>query len=151
MKAIAYSIKPEEKEFLAVANGKKHDLTLISNELNMQTLAFAHSKDAVIVAACDILDVRMLLELKNVGVTKIITRSSTTAHIDLKEATQMGFNIANVPGGDQTLEGIAQKTIHHLNAWDKGKCVGSACCCQNACGRETRRAAAEKLPGNYMP
>lgn len=139
MKAIAYSIKPQEKEFLAVANGKRHDLTLISNELNAQTVSFALGKDVVIISDYDILDRQMLWELKAISVTKIITRSKTTTHIDLKEATRMGFNIANVPEEDQTLESIAKQTIRNLNAWDTGKCVGKACCCQKVCVMDRKR------------
>ncbi|WP_353126366.1 lactate dehydrogenase [Parapedobacter pyrenivorans] len=139
MKAIAYSIKPQEKEFLAVANGKRHDLTLISNELNSQTVSFALGKDVVIISDYDILDRQMLWELKAISVTKIITRSKTTTHIDLKEATRMGFNIANVPEEDQTLESIAKQTICNLNAWDTGKCVGKACCCQKVCVMDRKR------------
>ena len=38
MKAIAYNIKPEEKEWLIVANYKKHDITIIANSLNEFTI-----------------------------------------------------------------------------------------------------------------
>ena len=133
MKAIAYSIKPQEKECLALANGKKHDLTLISNELNDQTVSYALGKETVIVSTYDILDRRMLWELRNAGVNKIITRSQVTTHIDLKEATRMGFKIANAPEADQSVGNIAKQIIRSLNAWEAGNCVGKACCCQNVC------------------
>ncbi|WP_374745477.1 lactate dehydrogenase [Parapedobacter sp. 2B3] len=143
MKAIAYSIKPQEKECLALANGKKHDLTLISNELNEQTVAYAVGKEAVIVSPYDILDHKMLWELKNVGVTKIITRSKTTTHIDLKEATRMDFKVANAPDADQSIENIAKQTIRNLNAWGVGKCVGKACCCQKVCEMDKKKVKPE--------
>ncbi|GGC19028.1 hypothetical protein GCM10011386_08600 [Parapedobacter defluvii] len=133
MKAIAYSIKPQEKECLAVANGKKHDLTLISNELNKWTVSYAQGKEVVIVSSYDILDREMLWELKNAGVKNIITRCKTTTHIDLKEATRMGLKVANAPDDDQSVAGIAKQTIRNLNAWEAGKCVGRACCCQSDC------------------
>ena len=133
MKAIAYSIKPQEKELLAVANGKKHDLTLISNGLDKWTVSYALGKEVVIVSSYDILDRAMLWELKNVGVKNIITRSKNTTHIDLKEATRMGLKVANAPDEDQSVENIAKQTIRNLNAWEAGKCVGSACCCQKVC------------------
>ena len=44
MKAVAYSIKPFEKEFLAKANQKKHDITLISNPLGIETVIYAKGK-----------------------------------------------------------------------------------------------------------
>jgi len=133
MKAIAYSIKPQEKEYLAIANAKRHDLTLISNELDIQTVSYAQGKEVVIVSSYDILDRKILWELKNAGVKNIITRCRVTTHIDLKEATRMGLKIANAPDDDQSVESIAKQTIRNLNAWEAGKCVGGACCCQGAC------------------
>lgn len=145
MKAIAYSIKPQEKASLALANDKKHDLTLISNELNANTVAYAKGKETVIVSVYDILDYEMLEQLKNVGVNKIITRSAITTHIDLKTATRMGFKIANVPHSDQSIENIAKQTIHNLNAWDQGKCVGNACCCQKICALDKKKVTDETV------
>lgn len=139
MKAVAYNIKPREKELLAVANGKKHDLTLISNELNRKTVSYAQGKNVVIVSSYDILSHDMLWELRNVGVTKIITRSKTTTHIDLKEAARMDFKVANTPDDDQSLESIAKQTIHNLNLWENGKCVGRACCCQKICEMDAKK------------
>src|SRR5690606_10036298 len=133
MKAIAYSIKPQEKESLVVANGKKHDLTLISNELDKWTVSYAQGKEVVIVSAYDILNREMLWELKNAGVKHIITRCRNTTHIDLKEATRMGLKVANAPDDDQSVTSIARQTIRNLNAWEAGKCVGKACCCQANC------------------
>ncbi len=143
MKAIAYSIKPQEKEHLALANGKKHDLTLISNELNHRTVSYAQGKEVVIVSAYDILDHEMLWELKNIGITKLVTRSKTTTHIDLKAATRLGFKIANAPEEEHSVESIAKQTIRNLNAWGEGKCVGKACCCQNVCAIDKKKVMAE--------
>jgi len=41
MKVAAYSIKPFEKELLSKANQKKHDITLISNQLSIETTILA--------------------------------------------------------------------------------------------------------------
>jgi hypothetical protein len=40
MKVVAYSVKPFEKEFLAKANQKKHDITLIFNSLSLETAVY---------------------------------------------------------------------------------------------------------------
>ncbi len=138
MKAIAYSIKSPEKEHLVLANGKRHDLTLISNQLDLRTVAYAQGKEIVIVSPYDILDREMLWELKHLGVKKIVTRSRITTHIDLREATRMGFQIANVPDGDQSEHNVAKHIIRNLDAWQSGRCVGKACCCQRDCVREER-------------
>lgn len=127
MKAIAYNIKPHEKELLTLANGKRHDLTLISNDLNEKTIAYAYGKDVVIISAYDILDAKMLRELKNAGINKIITRSRTTTHIDLGEARRLNFNVANTPAEDQSINGIAKQTVQHLHGWEAGAPVDPEC------------------------
>jgi len=132
MKAVAYSIKPHEKECLALANGKRHDLTLISNELNTQTVFYAKGKETVIISPYDILDRNLLWELKHAGVTNIVTRSRTTTHIDLNAAAQMRFRIVNAPG-EQTPEALARQVIANLDQWERGGCVGGGCCCRKTC------------------
>ena len=83
MKAVAYSIKSCEKELLIKANEKKHDITLISNRLSMETIAYAEGKDAVLVFSCDDVSAPILQKLKEFGVKYIATRSTGTDHIDL--------------------------------------------------------------------
>lgn len=130
LKAIAYHIEPHEKESLILANEKKHDLTLISNDLNDQTVVFSAGKETVIVSVQDELDQAMLEELWLHGVKRIITRSTTTDHIDLKVATRMGFKIAHVPQAMLlTSNGISKAIIDHLDAWEQGHCLGEACAC----------------------
>jgi len=133
MKAVAYNIKDYEKESLAIANGKVHDLTLISNPLNLSTIHYAHGKEVVIVSEDDFLGGKLLEELQRAGVQKIVTRSITTDHIDLHRAYDLGIQIANTPYEDRTPKGIAEQTIRNLNLWGNGKCVGQACCCVKEC------------------
>ena len=83
MKAIAYNIKPEEKEWLIIANYKKHDITIIANSLNVDTLAFANDKEALIVFNEDQLDATLIDGLKAIGIKYITTSSFNTQHIDL--------------------------------------------------------------------
>ncbi|PRD54862.1 lactate dehydrogenase [Sphingobacterium gobiense] len=133
MKAVAYNIKEYEKESLAVANGKAHDLTLISNPLNSNTIHYAYGKEVVVVSEDDLLDGKLLEELRHIGVQKIVTRSIATDHIDLSRAYDLGIQIANTPYADRTPKGIAEQTIRNLNLWGDGKCVGGACCCAKEC------------------
>jgi len=97
MKAVAYSIKPFEKEFLAKANQKKHDITLISNPLNFDTAAYAAGKDAVIVFTNDDVSATVIDKLKAEGVKYIVTRSVGTDHIDTERAAKHGIKLSNVP------------------------------------------------------
>lgn len=135
MKAIAYNIKPEEKECLVLANHKKHDITVIANSLSMETLPYAHGKEALILFNEDPLDEALIFGLKDLGIKYIATSSFKTEHIDLKAAGLAGFKIANVPFkiGEELAMRRMQQVIKNLDKWAKGKCVGEACCCPNAC------------------
>jgi D-lactate dehydrogenase len=97
MKAVAYSSKICEKELLIKANKKKHDITLISNRLALDTISYAKGKDAVLVFSCDDLSAPILSKLKEMGVKYISTRSTGTDHIDIQEAERLGLKVANIP------------------------------------------------------
>lgn len=96
MKVVAYSIKPFEKEFLAKANRKKHDITLISNPLSLNTASFAEGKDAVIVFTNDDVSEPVIEKLANMGIKYIATRSAGTDHIDKTAAAKYNIKIAKV-------------------------------------------------------
>jgi phosphoglycerate dehydrogenase-like enzyme len=145
MKAVAYSIKPFEKEFLAKANQKKHDITLISNALSLETVIYAKGKDAVIVSGYDDVSEIIIDLLAGFCIKYIATRSGGTDHVDKAALTKYGIKLANVPGYPlvnhmgalaspvfftiEELQLIADQTIRNLDLWQKGKCIGKACCC----------------------
>lgn len=97
MKAVAYSIKPFEKEFLAKANQKKHDITLISNPLNIETAIYAEGKDAIIVFTNDDVSASVIDKLAELGIKYIVTRSVGTDHIDKEASAKHSIKVANVP------------------------------------------------------
>ncbi|MBK0379608.1 2-hydroxyacid dehydrogenase [Mucilaginibacter segetis] len=97
MKAVAFSIKPFEKEYLAKANQKKHDITLISNPLSIDTALYASGKDAVIVFTNDDVSAPVVEKLACLGVRYIVTRSAGTDHIDKAAAAAFGIKLASVP------------------------------------------------------
>ena len=136
MKAIAYNIKPDEKEWLVLANYKKHDITIISNSLTIDTLSFADGKEALLVFNNDALTAEMIVKLKLLGLKYIATSSFETEHVDLMAAGIAGMKIANVPlsVAAQTPQTRMEQVIKNLDQWAAGKCVGKACCCQNNCG-----------------
>ncbi|WP_104385608.1 lactate dehydrogenase [Sphingobacterium sp. HMA12] len=135
MKVVVYNVRSFEKEFWALANAKQHDLTLISNGLNAETQNYARGKDAVVISGGDILDDKMLLNLKELGINKIMTRSKETSHIDLVKAGTLSIQIANAPFEDQSPKGLAEQTVRNLNLWGMEKCVGKACCCLSDCAK----------------
>ena len=141
MKAIAYNIKPDEKEWLVLANYKKHDITIIANSLTADTLSFATGKEALLVFNNDELSGNMILGLRALGIKYIATSSSQTDHLDLTAAGLAGMKIANVPllADQADTKARMEQVIKNLDQWAAGKCVGKACCCQNEC------ATAKKL------
>ena len=135
MKAIAYNIKPNEKEWLVLANYKKHDITIIANSLSKETLAFVNGKEALLVFNQDKVDADLIAGLRANGIKYIATTSFTTDHIDLNAAALAGVKIANVPfedGANTSFEGM-QQVIKNLYQWAAGICVGSACACALNC------------------
>jgi D-lactate dehydrogenase len=109
MKAVAYSIKPFEKEFLAKANQKKHDITLISNALAPDTAVYAEGKEVVIVFTNDDVSAFVIEKLAAQGVKYIITRSVGTEHIDKEAAARYGIKLANVPS--YSAQAIAEHAV----------------------------------------
>ena len=109
MKAVAYSIRNFEKELIAKANQKKHDITLISNPLNEKTAIYAEGKDAVIVFTNDDLSKPVIDILADFGIRYIATRSVGIDHIDREAAGQRNIKIANVPS--YSPEAIAEYAV----------------------------------------
>lgn len=97
MKVVAYSIKEFEKEFLARANQKQHDITLISNPLSLETAVYAEGKEAVLVFTNDDLSEPVIDKLADLGIKFIATRSVGTDHIDREAAGKRKIKLANVP------------------------------------------------------
>ena len=97
MRVVAYSIKNFEKEPLAKANQRKHDITLISNPLSLETALYAEGKDAVVVFTNDDVSAPVIDRLADLGIKYIATRSVGTDHIDLVAAEKRNITVANIP------------------------------------------------------
>jgi lactate dehydrogenase-like 2-hydroxyacid dehydrogenase len=140
MKVVAYSVKPFEKEYLAKANQKQHDITLISNSLSLETVLYAEGKEGIIVFTNDDVSAKIINQLAILGIKYIITRSARTDHIDKSAAKKHHIKIANIPLTDEqthlnreVLQEIADQTIRNLDWLQAGKCLGSACVCNLGC------------------
>jgi lactate dehydrogenase-like 2-hydroxyacid dehydrogenase len=131
MKVVAYSVKPYERESLAKANQKKHDITLIFNSLSLETAAFAAGKQAVMVFSTDDVSAEVINKLAGLGIKYITIRSANSDHINKEAARLHGIKLANAPDEKD----IAAQTIRNLDLWEMDKCVGKACICAEACIR----------------
>ena len=142
MRVVAYSIKSFEKEPLAKANHKKHDITLISNSLSADTVSYAEGKEAVIVFTDDLVSAAVIDRLADLGVKYIATRSTDIRHIDQEAAIRRNISIASVPalairsiGADDLPLALAHETILNLDKWQQNCCLGDACVCASYCNR----------------
>lgn len=140
MRVIAYSIRASEKEPLAIANHKKHEITLISNSLTPETAVYAEGKDAVIVFTEDNVSALVINMLADLGVKYIATRSIYSSHIDQEAASKRNLKIASVPqlsmlglDEDAIPMALAVETIRNLDKWQSNKCLGDACICSRSC------------------
>lgn len=140
MRVVAYSVKSTEKEPLAIANRKKHEITLIANSLGPETVFYAEGKDAVVVFTDDIVSALVVNRLADAGIKYIATCSTNSSHIDQFAAMERNIRVANVPhaaliGLSQTELPMAMaiETIHNLDKWQEKKCLGDACVCSRAC------------------
>ncbi|MGF7082177.1 lactate dehydrogenase [Mucilaginibacter sp. UYCu711] len=116
MKVIAYNIKTFEKAGLADANQRKHHITLISNPIGEETVAYAVGKDAIIVSGNDDVSAAIISKLADMGIRYITTRSVGIDHIDAVAAFKRKIKIANV-----SLTKIAEQTIRNLDSWQLEK------------------------------
>lgn len=143
MRVVAYSIKSFEKEPLAIANNKKHEITLISNSLSLETVSYAEGKEAVIVfSEDDDVSAEVINQLADLGVKFIATRSTAVIHIDVEAAALRNIRLANVPtdaisglSESELPMALAVETIVNLDKWQQKRCLGDACVCSRACDK----------------
>lgn len=142
MRVVAYSVKSGEKEPLAIANHKKHEITLISNSLSAETVFYAKGKDAIVVFTDDDVCASVIEMLADLGVKYIATRSTDTLHIDHVAAGKHQIKIGNVPHSalmplnlEDLPMALAIETINNLDNWQMNRCLGDACVCSKSCDR----------------
>jgi D-lactate dehydrogenase len=124
MRAVVYSIKPFEKEFLAKANQKKHHITLITNPLNLESAMYAKGKEAVFVFTNDAVSERVISRLADLGV-----RHLATCALSIRNTNKKGTDRSNKKSGDSMAYSpgapeIARQTIQNLDRWQENKSAG---------------------------
>jgi D-lactate dehydrogenase len=130
MKAVAYDIEPFEKEFLARANQKKHDITLIANPLSNDTVSYAAGKHAVIVFVNDGISASLLEKLAAMGVKYLVTCSAEHDAAEHAAALTNGIQVIKIPNylfrkkTKEALQKIAEQTIDSLDFWQKNQHAG---------------------------
>lgn len=144
MRAVAYSIRSLEKEPLAIANRKKHEITLISNALCLETAEYATGKQAVIISDKDEVTSEIINRLAQLGVKFIASRSSELKQVDKQAAGRHNIRLAVVSSFIQKEDSTASvseyftqsanETIQNLDTWQNEKCEGDSCSAAKDCG-----------------
>ncbi|PRY54372.1 D-lactate dehydrogenase [Arcticibacter pallidicorallinus] len=144
MRAVAYSIRSFEKEPLAIANRKKHEITLISNGLCLETAEYATGKQAVIISDRDQITPEVISRLAQLGVKFIAVRSSEIHQVDKQATSQHNMKLAVVSpfvkkdGSTSSLNAYytqcANETIQNLDTWQNERCEGDSCSVAKDCG-----------------
>ncbi len=97
MKTAIFNIKKFELDNLRQANQGKHELSLYTESLSLDTINFVKNHEAVVVFTNDVCSAPVLYKLHEEGIKHLATRSVGVDHIDLKVAHELGISVANVP------------------------------------------------------
>ena len=94
MKAIAFSVGSFEEPFLQQTN---HELTLLTDQLNLTSVEKANGYEAVLVFGTDEASKEVLTRLGQLGIRYVLTRSAGTDHIDQSAADELGIDVKRIP------------------------------------------------------
>ncbi|WP_207535894.1 lactate dehydrogenase [Desertivirga arenae] len=129
MRAIAYSIRSNEKEPLALANVRRHHITLITNRLTLATADFAEGKDAVIVSSADELSLEVIERLVELDVKYILVKGSKSYNLTTEQSDGSAKPLQIVDlsflyhqqdvNENLILEQVAIETVLTLNRWEE--------------------------------
>jgi len=116
MKVIVYNISQEDKKLLALANRKKHKITIIVDPLSEATVHFAEAKDAVIIIDQENpVSNSLILKLISFGIRYFIFRFQGQAPVDLSIIQDAGLKYITIPDSKLAISSI----IEILDAWEK--------------------------------
>lgn len=116
MKVIVYNISQEDKKLLALANRKKHKITIIVDLLNDATVHFAEAKDAaIIIDQENPVSNSLILRLISFGIKYFIFRFQEQVPMDVSTIKDAGLKYFTVPDSKLAISSI----IEILDAWEK--------------------------------
>lgn len=117
MKVIAYNISQIDKQFLALANHKRHKITIISVPLDEATAYFAQAKDVVIITGDDCsVSPSIFKILISLGVRYIIAWLNDPLKDDVPGIRNDSLRWTSVRNADPS---GAWEVINIINRWQK--------------------------------
>ena len=131
MKVVAYGIKSHEKILLATVNKKEHDITVIANDLTLETVNYSQGKNALVVSNATLLTTQIINMLSHYGLRLIISWNGCMEDACKEQFAMAKIKVIQLQRSD--LENIAEdysgfnedtaairfvrKTIEILNTW----------------------------------
>ncbi|AHI53930.1 D-lactate dehydrogenase [Spiroplasma sabaudiense Ar-1343] len=98
MKIICYGVREVEAVIFNKINEQyKHQLTLVEELLNDETVLKAKGHDAVLLMTNCYATAPRLEIIKGFGIEYLLTRTVGTNHIDIPKAQELGFKMGHVP------------------------------------------------------
>ncbi|MDB5257451.1 MAG: hydroxyacid dehydrogenase [Chitinophagaceae bacterium] len=97
MKVAIYSSKAFEEVYLEKSNDSKHELYFIKESLSVETASLSQGCESIAVFTNDDVSSKVLDKLNHIGVRHIAVRAAGYDQVDLKKATELKMNVANVP------------------------------------------------------
>ena len=116
MKVIVYHISQEDKKLLALANRKKHKITIIVDPLNEATVHFAEAKDtAIIIDQENLVSNSLIFKLISFGIRYFIFRFQEQVPVDVPIIQDAGLKYIIITDSTLNISSI----IKILDAWEK--------------------------------
>lgn len=110
MRIAVFSTKPYDRTFFEQANGRfAHELTFFEPRLTLETCSLAAGYPAVCVFVNDLVDARVLEQLRQGGTTAIALRCAGFNNVDLHTAEQLGIKVVRVPA--YSPHAVAEHTV----------------------------------------
>lgn len=109
MQLTAYEVREDEKEvFKKIARAQKIKIVYSPEMLCKKTLRLSKKSQAITISGRSTIDKKLLLQIKELGIHCIATRTIGYEHIDLKSAKSLGIQVANSNYGP---DGVADYTV----------------------------------------
>lgn len=116
MKVIVYHISQEDKKLLALANRKKHKITIIVDPLSETTVYFAEAKDtAIIIDQENLVSNSLILKLISFGIKYFIFSFQEQVPVDVSILHDAGLKYIIIPDSKLAISSI----IDILDTWEK--------------------------------
>lgn len=109
MRAVVFSTKPYDRQFLGAANAGRHELVFHEARLRAETASLAAGADAACLFVHDHADAAVLGAFASLGVRYLALRCAGFNNVDLAAAARHGIAVARVPA--YSPHGVAEHAV----------------------------------------